>query len=1355
MTKATHELADGRYRVMEQLGRGGMGAVYRVIDQPTGRELALKRLTRDEPSFELRFRREFHQVAGLRHPRIVEVYSYGRDERGAFYTMELLSGKDLSMLGPAPVDEACLLLRDVASALAFLHARRLLHRDLAPRNVRCTVQGTAKLMDFGLIATHGISGDVAGTPPFLAPESLRGQPLDHRADLFGLGALSYWLLTGRNAFPARTLKELEDAWKRRPPPPSSIAPAVPSSLDELVAALLSLDPVGRPASAAEVIDRLGAVAKLEPAPEMEVARGYLASAPLVGRSREIGRVKKMLARAVAGTGGAVLVEAAAGTGKSRLLREVRLEAQVAGATVIAADGESDPRGPYGLLRELVRELLAAAPDESLASARDRGSVLLRVLPELRPWLPDVAVERPHGDPAQDRMRLQTELAAWIEQIARARPLALLVDDVQRCDEATAAVLASLAHVAKTCPLFLGVARRTGEEVRAPAAVASFRDAGLVIRLQGLAEADVLELVQSLFGDVRHGARLAAWMSRVAGGSPLYCAELARHLVEQGAVRYAAGTWVLPEEVGALGALPAGLADAMDARVRALSPLARELAEVLGVHGGALALADIVVLGGEATENEVFGALDELVRREVLVGSDQGYRFQHDVLREAVLRGLDDARKRSLHLRIAEALSSNVAEEQEGFVGWHFFRAGEELRGAELLERAGRRTFAAQSFSDSVPALEAVIGAYERAGVSTRRCLELRRLLVVAGTMCDREVVLRYGPGTIATLERGAGLLIARKVGRVLGRPLGLVVGLACAGLGRLFTRARRRGPPARQALQEVFILVSYTASAFSLAFDTGSLRSLLKVLWPVAFLEQRVPHGAYLAAENFLAIPLGQWAKVRRNAHRALEILETDHLTPLSPTDRVNAVGALHFMLTSADVMQHDPAYLVPLAALEALDSRFFEVCARMARLYFHRWRGEEEEALQIEAQVEVDFVKLGSMWILDSQRAWMSSMAYGLTRDVLGLRRSLEDLTRLVDAGYRLEPFLELARGEYARERGELTASLSALQRGLSLLEPEDSFRRFPLLAALAETHLAAQDLDRAAEVASQGFALASDPERASTPYRARCGRTLALVRAARAELDEAGRSLESLLADVAGHDSPTLSGMLHEARARVALLANDRIAYEAHRLSTDRCFRPTRNPALVARSDRLEAAGRSAAELGEDATDQMEAIEILAADAVTMRAGPVGSKWVSAELGRCRGSAERSTKALELIVQASGASHGWLYLRTPEGLRLAAPLGGDEPPTQVNDAISRAVQEAVSEDDATIADDDASLDGRHGHMTWRPLVLQLQLGGRLVPIGAVALVHGEGGLLDPDARGIEEIARRLYEAGDVTTGA
>ncbi|HMI93383.1 MAG TPA: serine/threonine-protein kinase, partial [Polyangiales bacterium] len=227
----------GRCRITGQLAAGGMGIVYGAVDELTGELCALKRIkpefARERHGIEA-FEREYRVLAGIDHPRIIRVYEYGVDELGPYYTMELVAGHDLHKSAPLDYREACRYLRDVAASLALLHARRLLHRDLSPRNVRVTPDGRCKLLDFGALSGFGPSPLVVGTPPAIAPEAANGAPLDQRTDLYALGALAYWLLTRRHAYPARRVEQLQELWQRPPEPPSAVLPGIPLALDELV-----------------------------------------------------------------------------------------------------------------------------------------------------------------------------------------------------------------------------------------------------------------------------------------------------------------------------------------------------------------------------------------------------------------------------------------------------------------------------------------------------------------------------------------------------------------------------------------------------------------------------------------------------------------------------------------------------------------------------------------------------------------------------------------------------------------------------------------------------------------------------------------------------------------------------------------------------------------------------------------------------------------------------------------------------------------------------------------------------------------------------------------------------------------
>ena len=196
----------------------------------------------------------------------------------------------------------------------------MLHRDLTPRNVRCTRDGHAKLIDFGTMAPMGVAKDVAGTPPYMAPEAVHGQTLDARTDLYALGALAYWTLTGRDAYPARDARELRQLWPHPILPPSATAG------ERARSARCAGDVAARPRSTgaaahvAEVIERLTAIASLEPVDQREMARAYLISPTLVGHADTVASFHKRLVRASRGRGSALLIRGAAGLGRSRLLQ---------------------------------------------------------------------------------------------------------------------------------------------------------------------------------------------------------------------------------------------------------------------------------------------------------------------------------------------------------------------------------------------------------------------------------------------------------------------------------------------------------------------------------------------------------------------------------------------------------------------------------------------------------------------------------------------------------------------------------------------------------------------------------------------------------------------------------------------------------------------------------------------------------------------------------------------------------------------------------------------------------------------------------------------------------------------------
>jgi serine/threonine-protein kinase len=258
----------GRYAILGELGRGGMAVVYRAHDKMLGREVALKFLSETlaaQKDMQELFQREARAVASLNHPNIVTIHDVGMLDGRAFLCMELVDGASLeTLMTQEPgltIVESLRAIRQVLQALAYAHERKIIHRDIKPANMMRTESGLVKLMDFGLaksLDSRNKKSVLAGTPQFMAPEQLRGEEADHRADLFAVGVTLYELLTGCLPY---------DGYDRAAPPRRVIdhVPAVPAVLDQAIMRALEPDKTKRQQSASElsgpIVQVLEAVAR--------------------------------------------------------------------------------------------------------------------------------------------------------------------------------------------------------------------------------------------------------------------------------------------------------------------------------------------------------------------------------------------------------------------------------------------------------------------------------------------------------------------------------------------------------------------------------------------------------------------------------------------------------------------------------------------------------------------------------------------------------------------------------------------------------------------------------------------------------------------------------------------------------------------------------------------------------------------------------------------------------------------------------------------------------------------------------------------------------------------------------------
>jgi serine/threonine-protein kinase len=272
------KIVDGRYKVIEVIGRGGMGVVYRVEHLRMGKIAAMKVLHRDlasEPDVVARFEREAAAISKLHHPHTVQVFDFGTAGTALYLIMEYVRGVDLARMiardGPVPWHRAAPLLAQICSALQEAHEMSIVHRDLKPENVLITRtaggRDYAKVLDFGLAkleqrqapSTMTDKQQIVGTPYFMSPEQIRGDDVDHRGDIYSMGALMFEVLTGKHLFTGSTaIGVLTKHLTAEPDAPSMRAPkmGIDPRVDHLCQKALAKDPKDRWQTAAELAEAI-------------------------------------------------------------------------------------------------------------------------------------------------------------------------------------------------------------------------------------------------------------------------------------------------------------------------------------------------------------------------------------------------------------------------------------------------------------------------------------------------------------------------------------------------------------------------------------------------------------------------------------------------------------------------------------------------------------------------------------------------------------------------------------------------------------------------------------------------------------------------------------------------------------------------------------------------------------------------------------------------------------------------------------------------------------------------------------------------------------------------------------------
>lgn len=644
-----------RYNIINKLGQGGMGAVWRVYDRLEKQHVALKQVllpekdldfaskagTDDSEKLRLSLAQEFSILATLRHPHILSVLDFGFNKQGhPFYTMTLLEGgQDVkSYAANISRGQRINLLGQMLQALHYLHRRGVLHRDLKPDNVFVTPDEQIKVMDFGLAkrdkAQSTRSDTVSGTTAYMAPEQFQGESASVASDLFAVGVMVYEILVGQHPFEAKTIGERIMKIMTHTPDFS----AIPDNFVPWLQTILEKDPANRfPTSYDAMVEFYDAVGIEMPAETQHIRESFLQASEFVGRDSELKQLTDALGT-INTKNAFLLVGGESGVGKSRLLEELRVRAVVIGAVVLRGQGVEGGGLPFQLWRNIVRQMLLMVEVTDL-----QAGILKDIVPDIDELLQRDIPDTPElTDKAyQDRILLTiVDLFRDLKQST-----VLLLEDLQWTSESMA-VLEQMLKIHDQLPQLMIVASyRDDETPDLPQKLTGMTH----IKLERLTPDAVSELSSSMLGETGKNAEVVKLLHSQSEGNLFFLVETVRALAEASGDLQRIGQGKLPEAVftGGMQAITRRRLSKVDEQYNKIQTLAAIIGREIDTKLLAHAYDDAITQAWLSTAAD-YG---------VVSIQDNKWRFAHDKLRETLIADVSDDTLPKLHRTAAEAIEA--------------------------------------------------------------------------------------------------------------------------------------------------------------------------------------------------------------------------------------------------------------------------------------------------------------------------------------------------------------------------------------------------------------------------------------------------------------------------------------------------------------------------------------------------------------------------------------------------------------------------------------------------------------------------------------------------------------------------
>jgi tetratricopeptide (TPR) repeat protein len=735
--------ANGRYQVKEFLGEGGKKRVYLAHDTVLDRDVAFALIKAEglDEAARQRISREARAMGRLGdHPHIMPIHDLGQEGGQPYMVLPLMAGGDVESLiekSPdhrLPLGRVLEIAQQVCRGLEYAHGKGIVHRDLKPGNVWLTVDGTAKIGDFGLALPLDRprltqEGMMVGTVAYMPPEQALGGEVTPRSDLYSLGCMVYEMVTGRPPFMGDDpVAIIGQHINTAPVAPTWHNGQCPRPLEALILRLLAKDPAERPQSARDVLAALEAIDTTDvgaplAAPDETHALDSLAGGVFVGRQREMGELKAALEDALSGRGRLLTLVGEPGIGKTRTAQELATYAGLRQCQVLwgrCYEGAGAP--PYWPWVQAIRSYVRERDPQQLRSEMGAGAAdIAEVVSDVREVLPDLKPP-PQLEPEQARFRLFDSVAAFLKSAGRRQPLVLVLEDLHWADRPSLLLLEFVAReLANGRLLVIGTYRDVEVSRRHPLSqtLGELTRERLFQRilLRGLGQEEVGRFIELVSG-LAPPRGLVEAVYRQTEGNPLFVTEVVRFLVQEGQLTTGQPQGVAPT-VGAVPRgrpdswsvrIPEGVREVIGRRLDRLSERCNQTLTIASVIGREFTLEQLKPLIEDMTEDRLLEVLEEALAARVIEELPRAvgrYQFTHALIQETLLEELTLTRRVRLHARIAEALEELYGEQAEAHAAElaHHFAEAQTVLGPEKLVRysllAGERALATYAWEEAL------------------------------------------------------------------------------------------------------------------------------------------------------------------------------------------------------------------------------------------------------------------------------------------------------------------------------------------------------------------------------------------------------------------------------------------------------------------------------------------------------------------------------------------------------------------------------------------------------------------------------------------------------------------------------